>query len=75
MKRNFKTLTIAALLMMAPVFMFAQPHPNGGATPTGSNHPVGPSAPVGNGTLILMVLSAAYAGKKVYQMRPSAVVE
>jgi hypothetical protein len=75
MKRNFKTLTIAAFLVMAPVFMFAQPHPNGGAAPTGSNQPVGPSAPIGSGTLILMVLAAAYAGKKVYEMRSSAIAE
>jgi hypothetical protein len=75
MIRNLKVLTIATLLVMAPVFMFAQPHPNGGAAPTGSNQPVGPSAPIGNGTLILLVLAAAYAGKKVYEMRCSAIAE
>ena len=69
MKRNFKVMAIAAFLIITPLFMFAQPHPNGGNNPNGggtTNAPVGPSAPVGNGTFILVAMALAYAGRKVY---------
>ena len=69
MKRNFKVMAIAAFLIIAPLFMFAQPHPNGGNNPNmggTTNAPVGPSAPVGNGTFFLFALAMAYAGRKVY---------
>ncbi len=75
MKLNLKTLTIVAFLMVAPLFIFAQPHPNGGNAPGVGNHPVGGSAPIGNGTLMLMVFAAAYAGRKVYQMRAGSVMQ
>ena len=65
MKRNLKTLLIAALLVTAPMLMLAQtpPHPNGGNAPGGGNTPVGgaPSAPIGGGTEILVALGIAYA--------------
>jgi len=71
MKRNLKIFTIAAFLVIAPLFMLAQPpHPNGGNAPNAggtTNAPVG--APVGNGTFILLTLAMAYAGRKVYQGR------
>jgi hypothetical protein len=45
---------------------------SGGAPTTGSNTRVGDApangAPVGNGTIILFMLAAAYAGRKVYQL-------
>ncbi len=71
MKRNIKIFVIAAFLVTAPLLMFAQPHPNGGNAPNvgGTNNPVGPSAPIGNGTFLLLTLSMAYAGRKVYEMR------
>lgn len=78
MKRSFKIILIAAFLVTAPLLMFAQnpPHPNnGGAAPGPGNKPVGGSAPVGNGTFILVALAAAYAGKKVYEMRATSVVD
>ena len=78
MKRNFKIILIATFLLTAPVLMFAQspPHPNnGGAAPNAGNHPVGGSAPVGNGTFILVALAAAYAGRKVYEMYTTTVLE
>jgi hypothetical protein len=67
MKRNLKTLLIAALLVTAPMLMLAQtpPHPNGGNAPSSGNGntPVGqaPSAPIGGGTEILVALGIAYA--------------
>jgi hypothetical protein len=72
MKRNFKLLLIAVLLITAPVVLMAQtpPHPNGGNTPTGgTNQKVGEGAPIGNGTLILFTLALAYAGRKYYGFR------
>jgi hypothetical protein len=66
MKRNLKTLLIAAFLLTAPLLMLAQPHPNGGANPGGGNTPVGgsPSAPIGGGAEILVTLGIAYAISK-----------
>jgi len=75
MKRSFKILIITALMAIAPVLLIAQtpPHPEDdptkdpNGTTVGGNPPAG--APVGNGTLILLTLAAAYAGRKVYVMQ------
>jgi hypothetical protein len=71
MKRIFKIFFIAALLITAPLLNTAQnpPHPNGGTGPNGNNHAVGSGAPIENGTFILLALSMAYAGRKLYEMR------
>ncbi len=69
MKRIMKVSIIAVFLLMAPVMMFAQPHPNGGNAPGVGNHPVGGSAPIGNGTFVLITLAIAYGGRKVYELR------
>ena len=64
------------MLIAAPLFMCAQVPPLPGNTPDkpadgnqvgGPGSPAG--APIGNGTLILLTLAAAYAGRKVYVMR------
>jgi hypothetical protein len=74
MKHIFKITFFATFLFMATTQLQAQPpHPNsGGAPTTGSNTRVGDApangAPVGNGTIILFMLAAAYAGRKVYQL-------
>lgn len=48
------------------------PPPPSNPSTTGGNAPVGSSsAPTGNGTLILFVLAAAYASRKVYLLRPA----
>ena len=70
MKKKLKLLIIAALLISAPVILFAQgpgepPHPNSGATPNGgSNIPVG-GAPIDGGLGILLALGAAYGFRKM----------
>ena len=71
MKRNLKVLTIAVFLVIAPLMMFAQPHPNGGAAPNpGTNQKVGEEgAPIGDGVFILFTLALGYAGRRVYKMR------
>ena len=72
MKNKIKTLIIAVLIS-APIFIFAQtpPHPNGGGAPGSGNTPVGGGAPIGGGLLILASLGLAYAAKKVYTFRES----
>lgn len=75
MKRNFKLVLIAALLLSAPLLMFAQspPHPNNNSGAPGSgNTPVGAGAPIGNGTFILLTLAMAYSAWKVQVLRPAA---
>jgi hypothetical protein len=68
MKPTFKILIIAAFLAISPLLSYAQPPHVGDTPPTGD--PVGPAgAPIGNGTLILLTLAAAYAVKKVYDLR------
>ena len=82
MIRNLKILMLIAVFAIAPIFTFAQtgtgdtgepPHPGdtGGGTVVGGA-PQG--APIGNGTLILLTLAMAYAGRKVYVMRTEAEV-
>ena len=72
MRRNFKILFISALLVTAPLFMFGQVPPLPGNTPdkpANGNQVGGAGAPIGNGTYILLGLAAAYAFRKVYEMR------
>ena len=69
MKRNLKTLLIAALLIAAPLFMFAQLPPLPGDVPAEGTEVGGTGAPVGNGTFILLTLAAAFAIRKAYVLR------
>ena len=68
MKHTIKTLLISALLLIAPLFMYAQVPPLPGAVENGNQIP-GAGAPVGNGTFILLTLAVAYAARKVYVVR------
>jgi hypothetical protein len=74
MKRKLRIMTIAAMLAFSPLFMLAQapPHPNGGNAPGTGNTKVGdnPSgAGIGDGVFVLLALSMAYAGRKLYELR------
>jgi hypothetical protein len=69
MKRTFKTFLIAAFLIVAPLFMFAQAPPLPDTTPPAGSEVGGTGAPVGNGTFILLTLAAAFAIRKVYVLR------
>ena len=62
----FRTLAIAAITLMS-IGLYAQnpPHPNGGSGPIGGNTPVGGGAPIDGGITIMLVLGAAYGGKKL----------
>ena len=63
-----KIIIVITLLTIGSLTLLAQPHPPSTANNGGSNGVVGGSsgAPVGNGTLILLVLASAYAGRKIY---------
>jgi hypothetical protein len=71
MKKNFKILLVAALMISAPFIIQAQtpPHPNSGSAPGSNNTRVGEtpnSAPVGSGSVFLVILASLYATKKGY---------
>jgi len=68
MKKKIITLAAVILMALAPsILIFAQPNPgqNSGSTPVGGG-PIGGNAPIGGGLAIMLVLGAAYAGKKAY---------
>ncbi len=75
MIRIYKTLfLITAMVISTIVFAQAPPPPNGdGSDPvTGGNSTVPPSgggAPIGSGIGLLVLMGAAYGGKKYYQFR------
>ena len=77
MKNLLKILIPAVLLFAIPFRDYAQapPHPNGDNNPetSGGTTVNGGSAgaPVGNGTYILFMLAAMYAGRKAYQLNIS----
>lgn len=67
-------MIIAAFLVTAPLLLLAQPHPNNNGLPPGPGNTRvgGATAPIGSGTFILLILAAAYAGRKVYVVRDAA---
>ncbi len=77
MKKTVKLFVFASLFLC--LFAISQssiaqgppPPPSGpGAKGSSDNKaPGGPTAPIGNGTLILVALAAAYAGKKAYVVK------
>ena len=71
MKKTIKVIT--ALLLFAaltisstPLLAQGPPPPPPGHGETGNQPPPGGDAPIGSGMAILLVLGAAYAGKKAY---------
>lgn len=71
-KKLIYTILIAVFTLMSTANLNAQPLPDQKSDGTAAGgtrigEPAG--APVGNGTLILMVLAVAYAGRKTYSLR------
>ncbi len=60
-------VVIALFSNMSAIAQMRGPNDPGG-DPTG-NPPLGGGAPIGSGTLILIGLGAAYAGKKIYNLK------
>ena len=64
-------LLLFAALMLSATPLLAQgpppPPPSGHGSP--GNQPTGGHAPIGSGLAILLVMGAAYAGKKAYDLR------
>jgi len=75
MKHFLKIILLAAVLGIYPCLTRAQapPHPNGDNNPEsgGGSTVGGPSggAPIGNGTYMLILLAAMYAGRKAYELK------
>lgn len=70
-KKLIYTILIAVFTLLSTVSLNAQPLPDqqqgGGAVP-GERIGAAAGAPVGNGTLILLVMAMAYAGRKTYTL-------
>ena len=67
---KFKKFLLAILLIFAVTFSFSQvlaPADPPGGGPGLDDTPVGGDAPIGGGVGILLVLGAAYGGRKVYK--------
>ena len=69
-KTIIKTVATAAMVLLSFV-LFAQnpPHPNNGGGPGAGNTPVGGGAPIDGGLTFLLIMGAAYGGKKIYKIR------
>lgn len=77
MKKALQYSFLTAFLVFSTALSLnAQPHAGSqdGSTPVVGGR-IGAGAPVGNGTLILLTLAMAYAGRKVYVTRPEKEVE
>jgi hypothetical protein len=78
MKTFTKTLATLITITLLTINLPGQtpPPPNGGGDPTqGGNTPVGGGAPIAGGIGILLVLGAAYGGKKVYDFKKRKLAE
>jgi len=59
-------LSLVFVFVVSVSSSFAQPDPPNGGGPTGGE--VGGNAPIGGGTVMLLILGAAYGAKKVYNL-------
>ncbi len=76
--RSFVLLTGFLLFSFGTFAQGPPPTPPADPSAGGTNGTVGgaaPSAPIGNGTMILFVLAAAYAGRKTYDLRSKPAME
>lgn len=73
MKSMLKKVAVLGVIVLFPIFTFAQPQPPnntpGGGGPGAGNTPVGGSAPIGGGIALLISMAAFYGAKKVYDAR------
>ena len=74
MKKSLRLLSV--ILMIAGLLFTAEvtaqgppPPPPDGHGGTGDSPPTGGNAPIGSGMVFLLVLGAAYAGKKAYEVK------
>jgi len=80
MKRIVKAVLLIGLflfLLISSALVMAQgtppPPPADGHGVTGNQPPTGGDAPIGGGLAILLLMGAAYAGKKIYNLQTEEV--
>ncbi len=73
MKKLFSLVLITGFLLLS-LGAISQPPPPP-SNPSDPAPPVGGSAPVGSGSLVLLILACAYAGRKVYVLKTEADTE
>ena len=75
MKKLYSLILITVFLMLSLGGISQPPPPPGNPSNLSgtANAPVG--APIGNGTLILLLLAAAYGGRKVYVLHSQPEVQ
>jgi hypothetical protein len=72
MKKIYSIALITGFLLLSlGAISQPPPPPNNPKDAAPGNAPVGTTAPVGSGTLLLIGLAAAYAGRKMYVMHAS----
>jgi len=75
MKKIYNLVLVTGMLLLSLGAVSQPPPPPGNPSSdvVGGNAPVG--APVGSGTIILITLAAAYAGRKAYQLHTESEQE
>jgi hypothetical protein len=69
MKKLIQIVLVSGFFVALPLLTMAQtpPPPNGGSTPGSGNTPVGGGAPIDGGITMLLILGAAYGGRKIFR--------
>jgi len=76
--RLIQVLMVSFLLSSVVLDVSAQgppPPPPDGHGATGNQPPTGGNAPIGSGLAILLVMGAAYAGKKAYEVKSEKLIK
>jgi len=75
-KSKFLNITATIFCSLAlSTFIYSQPDPPNGAHGSGDNENAGGGAPIGSGVVLLLAFSAAYAGKKIFELQKNDVEE
>lgn len=70
-----KNIIVIAIISLAPLLGLAQPIPPSGAGHgSGANQP-GNGAPLDGGLSILILMGAAFGGKKIYSLRKKDTIK
>jgi hypothetical protein len=73
--KTIKLIVTGIFLLMLSFGLQAQPDPPGGGHGSGEDQGPGGGAPVGSGLVIMTILTAAYGGKKAYNLKRKTELE